>query len=78
MTLELVYHVNVSELHFYDWGVRELHIKAYCMKKGVNDKVRYFYDYQRASKLLKFVLELLSWGKQRHRDLLARQFSTPF
>ena len=55
-----------------------LHIKAYCMKKGVNDKVRYFYDYQRASKLLKFVLELLSWGKQRHRDLLARQFSTPF
>ena len=41
MTSELVYHAKVSELHSYDWGVRELHIKAYCMKKGVNDKVRY-------------------------------------
>ena len=45
MTSELVYHVKVSELHSFDWGVRELHIKAYCMKKGVNDKVRCFYDY---------------------------------
>ena len=46
MTSELVYHVRVPELRSYDWGVLELHIKVYCMKKGVNGKIGCFYNNQ--------------------------------
>ena len=63
MTSELVYHVGLPELRSYDWGVLELHIKVYCMKKGVNGKIGCFYNNQRVSKLLKFVFELLSGEK---------------